>query len=670
MSLNKLGDLSQDEKRQLLVELLQKNKTRIRILPLSFAQQRLWFLDQLIADNPAYNIPEALKLSGSLNVNALEQSLKQLVQRHESLRTTYTIKDGNPVQVIASDLPLKLAVVNLQNLSENEREREVQRLISLEAKKPFDLSIGPLIRVLLFSLAKEEHILFLNLHHIIADGWSLGLFNRELGLLYDANCSNQPFPLPELPIQYADFAVWQREWLQGEVLESQLSYWKNHLSGLVPLELASDRIRPPIQTFKGGVLPVEIAEELFERLKVFSKKEDVTLYMCLLAVFGTLLYRYSHSLNIAIGSPIANRNRREIEGLIGFFVNTLVMKLNFSGNPTFKELLRRVREVTRGAYAHQDLPFEKLVDEFQRERDLSRNPLVQVLFALQNAPLEALKLNHLTITPLKYEFEYTRFDLELHLWEDSKVGISPTNNSTGLSGNFFYNADIFDQETIVRMFKHFQTLLHNVLVNPDEPLWQIPIMSEEEQQILGGNNFVEETQVCSLKQLFENQVNRTPDSIALIFGDKKWTYQELNEQANQLAHYFVLHGAKPETRIGIFLERSANMVKTMLGILKAGGAYVCLDTSYPQERLRYMLTSSGLDMVVSQQELLEKLPLSDIKVCCLDDEQDIITTQSSENIAIRGSLDNLLYIVYTSGSTGQPKGIAMSHRSFANLIAT
>ncbi|NEP58938.1 MAG: AMP-binding protein, partial [Symploca sp. SIO2G7] len=709
ISRQQLQNLSEAEKRKLLAELIEKKKTSLKILPLSFAQERLWFLDRLVPESPAYNIPSLIKLTGILKIAALEQSLKALVKRHETLRTTFSTKDGQPVQVIAPDGSVNIPVVNLGHLRPDEQEIAVQKQVFLEAQKPFDLSNGPLLRVLLFCLSEQEHILFINIHHIIFDGWSLGVFNRELGTLYDAYCLNEPSPLAELPIQYADFAVWQREWLQGEVLESQLSYWKKHLADLVPLEVPTDRVRPPIQSYQGGVLSVSIPPALLNQLKVLSTEEGVTLYMLLLAAFATLLHRYSNASKLAIGSPIANRDRQELEGLLGFFVNTLAIPIDFSNSPTFRELLQQVRLVTKDAYTHQTLPFEKLVDELQPERDLSRNPLVQVLFALQNVSIEAVKLNNLTVSPLRYEFEYTRFDLELHLWEDDKIGIFSGEKVGGLSGSFFYNADLFDRETILRMFKHFQTLLENIVVVPDSLVWKLEVLSQEEQTWLLGRNKnhsldqVSEKRggetsmqtrgrgdagtrriksppkisftpldhkIGSVHEMFQAMVHRTPDTTALVSGNKQWTYRELNEKANQLAYYLLQKDVKPETAIGIFLDRSVEMVIAMLGVLKAGGAYVPIDTTYPPERVSHMLVDSQLHLLLTKTELLDILPISGMPVCCLDREQSLINCQSRDNptVGVRG--DNLLYIIYTSGSTGQPKGIAMNHCTLVNLIST
>ncbi|NER93225.1 MAG: amino acid adenylation domain-containing protein [Symploca sp. SIO1B1] len=672
ISRQQLQSLSEAEKRKLLAELIEKKKTSLKILPLSFAQERLWFLDRLFPESPAYNIPSLIKLTGILKIAALEQSLKALVKRHETLRTTFSTQDGQPVQVIAPDGSVTIPVVNLEHLKPDEQEVTVQKQVFLEAQKPFDLSNGPLLRVLLFCLGEQEHILFVNIHHIIFDGWSLGVFNRELGTLYDAYCLNEPSPLAELPIQYADFAVWQREWLQGEVLESQLSYWKQHLADLTPLELPTDRVRPPIQSYQGGVLSVSIPPTLLNQLKVLSREEGVTLYMLLLAAFATLLHRYSNASKLAIGSPIANRDRQELEGLLGFFVNTLAIPIDFSGSPTFRELLQQVRLFTKDAYTHQTLPFEKLVDELQPDRDLSRNPLVQVLFALQNVAIEAVKFNNLTVSPLRYEFEYTRFDLELHLWEDDKIGISSEEKVGGLSGSFFYNTDLFDRETILRMFKHFQTLLESIVVAPDSLIWKLNILPKEEQTwLLGRNkNYSLDQKNGSVHEMFQAMVNRTPDTTALVSGDKQWTYGELNAKANQLAYYLLQKGVKPETAIGIFLDRSVEMVISMLAVLKAGGAYVPIDTTYPPERVSHMLVDSQLHLLLTKTELLNSLPISGLPVCCLDQEQSLINCQSRDNPAVGVRGDNLLYIIYTSGSTGQPKGIAMNHCTLVNLIST
>ena len=632
------------------------------VFPMSFAQQRLWFLDQLEPGNSVYNIPAAMCLRGALNGAALEQSLNEIVRRHEALRTTFSVMEGQPVQVIAPGLALTLPVVDLGNLLETEREAEAQRLTIEEAQRPFDLAQGPLLRTTLLRLDKEEHILLLTMHHIVSDGWSMGVLFRELSALYEAFSAGKPSPLPELPIQYADFAVWQRQWLQGETLEAQLAYWKKQLDGVCPvLELPTDRPRPAVQTFRGARQSMVLSKSLTEAVKALSHQEGTTLFMTLLAAFQTLLYRYTGQDDIIVGSPIANRNRSEIEGLIGFFVNTLVLRTDLSDNPTFRELLGRVREVALGAYAHQDLPFEKLVEALHPERDLSRNPMFQVMFILQNTPMATLELGGLTLNQLNVDWGIAMFDLTLSMRATEQ----------GLMGFLEYNTDLFNAATISRMLDHFQTLLEGIVANPDQPIATLRLLTEAEwyQLLVEWNDTkVDYLEDLCIHQLFEAQVERTSDATVVIFGDKQLTYRELNTKANQLAHYLRKCGVGPEVLVGIYVERSPEMVIGVLGILKAGGAYVPLDPSYPKERLVFMLEDTCVAVLLTQERLLEVLPEHGTEVVCLDSDWEAITQESEENPINGASAENLAYVLYTSGSTGKPKGVAMSHRSLCNLI--
>ena len=672
----RLEDLSPSKRRLFLQRLKEETARRVDLdsqvpslrpvsreegLPLSFAQERLWFLEQLEPGNTAYNIAAAYRLRGPLDVAALERSLNEIVRCHEVLRTTFATMDGRPVQVIAPEMSLTLPVEDLQELPEAEREAEAQRLLTEEAQRPFDLEKGPLLRAALLRLDEEEHVLLLTMHHIVSDGWSMGVFNRELAVLYEAFSVGKPSPLPELPIQYADFAVWQREWLQGEVLEEQLAYWREHLGGdLSVLELPTDRPRPAAQSFRGATQSFVLSGDLTESLKALSRREGVTLFMTLLAAFKTLLYRYTGQEDVVVGSPIAGRNRSEIEGLIGFFVNTLVLRTDLSGNPTFRELLERVREVALGAHARQDLPFEKLVEALQPERDLSRNPLFQVMFAFQNAPMEALMLPGLTVTPLEVESETAQFNLTLSMEETGQ----------GLKGVVEYNTDLFDGVTIERMLGHFETLLEGVVVNPEQRLWELPLLTEAERyQLLveWNDTEVEYPQDKCIHQLFEEQVERTPGAVAVVFEGEQLTYAELNRRANQLAHYLQKLGVGPEVLVGICVERSLEMVVGLLGILKAGGAYVPLDPAYPKERLAFMLEGTQAPVLLTQERLVEGLPEHEARVVCLDADWEAIAGESTENPDSEVTVDNLAYVIYTSGSTGRPKGVQILHDAVVNL---
>ena len=630
-------------------------------IPLSFSQQRLWFLQQLQPDSYFYNEHVALELTGSLNVAALEQSLNQIVRRHEALRTTFEMLDEQPVQIIAPSLTLTLPVVDLCKFSEAEQKTQVQRLATEQIQHPFDLVQGPLLRLVLVQLSEQKHVLLFTIHHIAGDGWSLSVIIRELSALYQAFSMGKPASLPELPIQYADFTLWQRQQLQGEKLESQLSYWKQQLANAPPLlQVPTDRPRPPVQTYQGTRQSFLLAKNLTQSLKAIAQKAQVTLFMTLLAAFKILLYRYTGQEDIVVGSSIANRNRAEIEGLIGCFVNSLVLRTDASGNPSFEELLGRVRKVMMGAYANQDLPFEKLVEELQPERSVNYNPLFQVSFTLQNTPKVKFELPGLTITPFELETSRSVFDLHLDI----------TETDSGLECFWEYNSDLFDAARIRRMSGHLQTLLEAIAANPQQRVSELPLLSEViEYQLLVEWN---QTQAdypkdACIHQLFEAQVEKTPDAIALAFEQQQLTYWELNQRANQLAHYLRNLGVKPETVVGICVERSLEMVVALLGILKAGGAYVPLDPAYPQERLAYMLSDSQVSVLLTTEELGKKLPEHQAYVLELDTDWGTIIQESQKNPVTEVKPENLAYVIYTSGSTGKPKGVLVTHKGLCNL---
>ena len=637
-------------------------RSQISPAPLSFAQQRLWFLAQLEPNSPFYNIPAAVRLQGQLNLGALQQSFNEIISRHEALRSNFQTIEGQAISVISEMMPLILPIFDISELPLNQQEAEVRQQASQEAQKPFALNSDLLLRAKLLRLSKQEHILLLTMHHIVSDGWSIGVMVGELATLYQAFCNGQPSPLPALPIQYVDFAVWQRQWLQGEVLETQISYWLKHLENAPKvLELPTDHPRPAIQTFRGATYSFKLSKELSASLNKLSQQQGSTLFMILLAAFQTLLWRYTDQEDIAIGSAIANRNRTEIEGLIGFFVNTLVLRTSLAGNPSFEELLKRVREVALGAYAHQDLPFELLVEQLQPQRDLSYTPLFQVMFVLQNAPMSALELPGLTLTPLESNSDSAKFDLTLQMTETEE----------GLVGSLEYNTDLFEENTIHRMAGHLQTLLEGVVANPQQHLSELPLLIDSERHQLlreWNNTEVEYSQQLCIHQLFEAQVERTPDSIAVVFEDQQLTYCELNTRANQLAHYLQALGVKPEVLVGICVERSLDMVIGLLAILKAGGAYVPLDPMYPPERLAFMLENADIFVLLTHKRLAERLSKYKGDVICFDADCETIAQQSRENQVSGVTPDNLMYVIYTSGSTGKPKGAGVYQRSFANLM--
>ncbi|MDZ8086286.1 MAG: amino acid adenylation domain-containing protein [Nostoc sp. DedQUE12b] len=640
-------------------------------LPLSFAQQRLWFLDQLIPNNPFYNIPLALHLTGSLKLAVLEQTFNEIVRRHEALRTAIVVQKGQPVQVINPTLTIPLPIIDLRQLPQAEREIQARRLTTQEAQRPFNLSTDSLLQIKLLWLDDTQYILLLTMHHIVSDGWSIGVLIQEIAALYTAFTNNQPSPLSKLRIQYADFAYWQRQWLQGEVLEKQLSYWQKQLDGISILNLPTDRPRLAVQTYQGARQPLQLSKSLSKALLALGQQEGVTLFITLLAAFQALLYRYTQQEDIAIGSPIANRNRSEIEGLIGFFVNSLVLRTDLSGNPTFRELLSRVKEIALGAYSHQDLPFEKLVEELHPERNLNQNPLFQVVFALQNAPMTALELPSLTLSSLPFETETTRFDLEFHLWEPNTQNGLWADSSERISGFVIYSTDLFDDATITRMLGHFQILLEGIVANPEDRIAHLPLLSESElhQLLVEWNNTqaIYPQDKC-IHQLIQSVAEQNSEATALVFGEEQLSYKELNIRSNQLAHYLKKLGVKSEVLVGLCVERSFDMVIGMLGILKAGGAYVPLDASYLSERLNFMLEDAQVSVLLTQERWLERLKNSDSQIICLDKDWEIISQEIEDNLTSKVTVDNLAYIIYTSGSTGKPKGVKIEHRGLLNLV--
>lgn len=641
--------------------------SRNATLPLSFAQQRLWFLNQLTPGSSVYNISGAVEIQGLLNVAALENSLNEIIQRHEIWRTTFKTLDGEPIQVIAPSFSFTLKQVDLRQVSIEQQANEVKLFITKEAQQPFNLSTAPLLRATLLQLGDVSYVLILTIHHIVFDAWSMGVLVRELAALYEANSYGITHTLPELPIQYADFACWQRQWLQGEVLSTQLTYWKQKLSSNLPLlQLPTDRPRLPQPNFQGGRRSLTLSKTLSEALKNLSQQSGATLFMTLLAAFKTLLYRYTGQEDLLVGTATAGRNQPEIEQLIGCFVNTLVLRTDLSGNPTFLQLLEQVRKVALEAFNHQDLPFEKLVEELQPERHLSYSPLFQVGFAFYNAPRTELKLPGLTLSSLSVDSGTAKLDLTLSFQE----------NEQGLIGCLEYKTELFDAATITQMLTHFQTLLAGIVANPKQHLDELTLLTTaERQQLLWQWNDTQTdypADVC-VHQLFEAQVERTPEAIALIFNDTI-TYQELNAQANQLANYLRSVklsrsdslGIKPEMRVGVCLERSPLAIVSILAIFKAGGVYVPLNPTYPQERLTFMIEDARLSVLLIQQSL-DIEPGQSTTVVCLDRECEIIARHSDTNLHQVVTPDNLAYIIYTSGSTGKPKGVLIEHRGLCNL---
>ncbi|HEX9935555.1 MAG TPA: amino acid adenylation domain-containing protein, partial [Longimicrobium sp.] len=637
---------------------------RTGALPLSFAQERLWFIDRLEPGSAAYNLSVAWRLGGALDEAALERALGEIVRRHEALRTVFGEVDGSPVQIVAPFGGFALPVEDLSGLSEAERGAAARRRAGEEAVLPFDLAAGPLFRAALLRLGEEDHVLLLSMHHIVSDGWSMGLLYREMSTLYEAFARGEASPLPELAVQYADYAVWQREQLAGEVLDRQLSYWRERLAGAPELlELPTDHPRPPVRTHRGATVAVALPPELLERLEALGRSEGATLYMVLLGAFQVLLSKYSGSDDVVVGSPIAGRTRGEVEELIGFFVNTLVLRTGLSGDPSFRETLRRVREATLGAYEHQEVPFEKLVAELQPERSLSHSPLFQVMFALQNAEGGSGALPGLKVSGAGAATEITTFDLSLSL----------TATPQGLHGALSYSTDLFERDTAERMLGHLERVLEQVAADADVRLSRLALLGEAERAWVVEEWNRTEAEVprdACVHELFEAQVERTPGAVALVYEDEEVTYAELNARANRLAHHLRGLGVGADARVGICVERGVDMVVAVLATLKAGGAYVPLDPEYPAERLGYMLRDSAPVVLLTQRSLLGQLDGAGVPVEVLDGEVSAWAGQPDSNPA-RGALtpENLAYVIYTSGSTGQPKGVMNGHRGVVNLLA-
>src|SRR6266404_3701548 len=670
----RIATLSPEKRALLESRLKQNNSAKIQLsiparqnhapAPLSFAQQRLWFLDQLEPERSIYNMTYGARLQGPLNVQALRSALNTIVNRHEVLRTTINGVGGNPIQIIHQDESVCLSTIDLSKSPELQRQDELQSCLRNEFQRPFNLSRDLMLRATLVRLDPAQHILLLMTHHIASDGWSSGILWQELAALYGAYLRGEANPLPELPIQYADYAEWQRQWLQGEVLQRQLSYWKEHLSGVPILDLPTDRPRPAVQTYRGARQSFVFPKTLCDQLRGLSRKEGVTLFMTLLAAFQTLLQRYSGQDDIAVGSPIAGRTRSETEGLIGFFVNTLVLRDDLSGNPSFREVLHRVRQMALGAYEYQDIPFDKLVEELHPDRDLSRSPLFQVMFAFQNVPRQTRELLGLTVSPVEIINETAKFDLSLYTWEEKE----------GLRARLEYNTDLYDDATISRMLGHFETLLEGIVSNPEQRICDLPILNEAErhQVVVEWNDRRRDypRENC-IHELFEAQVEKTPDSVAAVFEEKQLTYRELNTKANQLAHYLQELGVGPGALVGICVERSLEMIIGLLSILKAGGAYVPLDPAYPKERLAFMLQDAQVAVLITQQQLRSELPSEHgARLLCIDTEWAQVAEQSDINPDDTATPEDLAYVIYTSGSTGKPKGVQISHGAGVNFLSS
>ncbi|HEX4783494.1 MAG TPA: amino acid adenylation domain-containing protein [Candidatus Sulfotelmatobacter sp.] len=629
--------------------------------PASFAQERLWFLDQFEPGSAAYNIPRVFRICGPLHVDVLTRAFQATVQRHAALRTIFDSIEGEARQVVLSSRDVEIPVVDLSGVPAKERESAALRMAAEEGMKPFDLSEGPLLRLTLLRLDPETWMLVLVMHHIIADGWSISRLFRDVTKTYAAFLENTEPNLPELSIQYTEYAQWQREYMSGEVLQKEIEFWRNTLAGAQTLlDLPTDHSRPPMQTWHGARKEITFSARALAQLKALARKENATLFMVTMAAFQALLWRYTQQESILVGTPIAARNHMEIEELVGLFVNTLIFRTDFPSKLSFRDLIRRVRAYSLDAYMHQDVPFEKLVEELVPHRALDRPPLFQVMFIFQNIPKQIFEISGLTIEELDFETGIAKFDLTAEVWEDGEFHCQ-----------FEYNTDLFEHPTIERMLGHFERLVLGAIENPDLACAELPMMSakEREQVLLEWNrtatNIPPEQQPC-IHELFESQAERSPDAIAVVAGRTELTYRELDQRANQLARHLRKRGVGPEVAVGISLDRTAEMVIALLGILKAGGAYVPLDPRVPEDRIRFMMADAQPGLVITEAKL-QRAVLGTSPIL-MDADWNIIAQESTERLEKNSSSQTLAYVMYTSGSTGKPKGVPIEHGSVANLL--
>ncbi len=663
------------EKRALLMQQLAKQAAQPRQeigkrprparLPLSFAQQRLWILDQLDPGSSAYNVPTSMWLQGTLDQAVLQQALDEIVRRHESLRTVMSADDQGPQQLILPPSPMPLRVEALDHLPEAERQEAALHRARAEAARPFDIARGPMIRAVLIRLSATRHLFVLNAHHIAVDGWSLGILYDELAKLYAAYQAGQPSPLPELPVQYVDYTLWQRELLSGDLLDKQLRYWQERLSGALPvLELPGDRPRPAQRSYRGEVLRAGVPADLYEAIKRLSRAEGVTPFMTVLAAFDTLLARYSGQRDLIVGVGVANRRREELESLLGFFVNTLALRVDLSGNPTFRELLARVKDVTLGAYSHQDLPIERLLEALDLDRALSHAPLFQVMLFFQSFPSDAIELPGLTLTPVDFDAinpGTARADLALFAAEvDGSLQLF-----------FEYASDLFDAETIEAMSRHFLQVLRAIAADPGTRIGELDLLPATERQrlVIDWNDTRRDPGPhATVHALIEAQAARTPNAIAVEYQGESLSYADLDRQANALARRLIDNGVQAADLVGLFVERSPRMLVGMLGILKCGAAYVPLDPSYPVERLSFMLEDSGARVIVSERALSAKLPGSSARAILIDEPVAAANAATRPEVAVHP--EDLAYVIFTSGSTGRPKGVMLPHRAVVNFLTS
>jgi len=642
---------------QLMIVPLDRTNT---VFPLSYSQQRLWFLDQLEPNSSLYNISPALILEGQLDIEALQKSFNEIIRRHEVLRTSFDKTGDNPVQVIANQLEITIKQIDFKAISPDHSESDLQSYILAESQRPFNLSEGPLLRVTLLKLSQTKHVLILVKHHIISDNWSTGLMVHELIQLYTAFSLNQSSPLADLSVQYADFAHWQRKWLKGKTLESQISYWREQLEGAPSfLEMPFDKPRPAYQTYNGDFRLFKISEANTKAIMNLARSEESTLFMVLISLYFILLQRYSGQEDILIGSPIANRNRKEIEPLIGFFINTIILRGDLSGDPTFKEFLFQVKEMTLGAYDHQDIPFETLVEELQPGRDMSHSPFFQSMFVLNNVHIEKLELPNLKLSLLEVENKSSKFDLILNV----------TETDSGLDCKIEFNTDLYFPETIDRMIRQYQFLLKQVLTAPETAVGELALLSTtEKEEILkrwnkADHNYAEPK---SIIELIQDQTEKAPNALAIRIKKDSLTYSELNEQVDQLAVYLLKIGLKNGQIIGVSMERSVNVLVSMLAIFKAGGVYLPLDPAYPKDRLEFMLSDSRATILISDKENADSLSSVSIESLIIDGFKSASGESVKQTVFSKIAEKDSAYIIYTSGSTGKPKGVEITHGAMTN----
>ncbi|HSD47816.1 MAG TPA: condensation domain-containing protein, partial [Pyrinomonadaceae bacterium] len=625
-------------------------------IPLSFAQQRLWFLNQLLPGSNAYNLPAEMVIDARVSITAFQQALSEVMRRHEALRTSFTLVGSQPVQRISSPAPLELPLVDLRGLSPDEQAATAARLTQESALRSFDLETGPLVRAKLVLTNEQEHLFLLSMHHIVSDGWSMGVLLHEVESLYPAFAQGLPSPLPELEVQYSDYAQWQRDWLQGDTLKEEVSFWRQQLEGAPTLlELETDHPRQMMRKLRGAQHPIIFSEEVSQWLREFHRQEGATLFMTLMAGFHALLWRYTGQKDILIGTPIAGRSRVELEPMIGFFVNMIPIRTSFSNSPTFRELVTQVRDASLAAYTHQELPFDKLVEELQPKRAPGRNPIFQAILAFQNAApqLSMAKVTLPAGAPMSAD---VKFDLEVHLRD----------TPDGVMGWFVYSPELFEPVFISRMVDHFQRLFEKAMLEPDGELATLSLLDEAEyrQVVEEWNDTAAPVPEGCIHQIFEQEARQRPDAIALEFQDEQVTYRELNERANRLARRLRAEGVGTETFVGVMVPRSVDLIVALMGIAKAGGVYVPINLSDPEKRTAFILEDAGVRTLVTTKAQAEATVDRDLTLVYVDQ----VIEEASSNLETDFSEDNLAYVMYTSGSTGIPKGVGITHRNIVGFV--